>query len=288
MSDFVDKENRQIGDNMNGSFLENFHSAAPDFPYFDGDMKNIHYFSHFHHEAELAKVVKGNVEVCCGRDVFTAGEGDICIFMPGEIHSFVSVGDSELYIMKINCKNSVEKQDFSALRICPNVIKKDDALNVKVSGYMDMLKRELSERSDGFGYFANSVANMILCEVLRYDKTVRLSSDKKRHQRFAENILGNVNAYIEKHFSEKISLEDVAKCCNLSRYYFAHEFKRITNTTFLNYLTAYRLESAQVLLGTGMKMTEIAFECGFPNVRSFNRAFRSVYGMAPTEYIKRM
>ena len=271
---------------MNGSFLEKFHSAAPDFPYFDGNMKNIHYFSHFHHEAEFAKVVKGSVEVCCGSDVFTAGAGDICIFMPGEIHSFVSVGDSELYIMKINCKNSVEKQDFSSLRIYPNVIKREDALNIKISGYMDMLKWELSERSDGYGYLANSVSNMILCEVLRYDKTVRLSSEKKRHQRFAENILGNVNMYIEGHFSEKITLVDAAKCCNLSQYYFAHEFKKITNTTFLDYLTAYRLERALLLLSSDMKMTEIAFECGFSNVRSFNRAFRKFYGMTPTEYIK--
>ena len=271
---------------MNGSFLENFHNAASDFPYFDGDMRNIHYLSHFHHEAEIVKIVEGSVEICCGNDIFVAKAGDICIFMPGEIHSFITIGESRLYIMKIKCKNSVEKQDFSVLRIYPNVIDKDNVLNCKISEYMDLLKNEISEKEEGYAYFANAVSNMILCAILRYEKLIRLSSEKRRHQLFAENILSNVNMYIEHHFSEKITLADAAKCCNLSQYYFAHEFKRITNSTFFDYLTAYRIENAILLLSSHMKMTDIAFECGFSNVRSFNRAFKKLYGMSPTEYMK--
>ena len=42
---------------MNISLFENYHNAARDFPYFDGDMRNLHYFSHFHREAELARLM---------------------------------------------------------------------------------------------------------------------------------------------------------------------------------------------------------------------------------------
>ena len=90
---------------MQDIFFENFHTAMVNYPYMDFNSRNINYLSHFHEEIEIIEVVSGEVVILCESKTFYASAGDICIFMPGEVHGFSSVKENHLYILKINCKN---------------------------------------------------------------------------------------------------------------------------------------------------------------------------------------
>ena len=80
-------------------------------------------------------------------------------------------------------------------------------------------------------------------------------------------------------------LDTIAKECHFSKCYFAHEFKKLTGMTFINYLSVFRLKKAVALLkNSDMKMTEIAEFSGFSNIRSFNRTFKKHFGKSPVEY----
>ncbi|MBP3884989.1 MAG: helix-turn-helix domain-containing protein [Olsenella sp.] len=91
--------------------------------------------------------------------------------------------------------------------------------------------------------------------------------------------------YIDSHFDEPLSLSDAAKRFNLSPEHFARLFKREVGSTFLSYLTSVRLDVAtRRLTSTSETVTRIALESDFPNIASFNNAFRSAYSVTPTEY----
>jgi len=267
------------------NFFEQIHSASADLPYFDGEMRNINYLSHFHTEIELILVRTGSVDITCEGKAFRADEGSICIFMPGEIHSFSSPCDNHLYIIKLYCRNSAERTDFSSLRTPSNIIESDTCENSKLTEMINTLAYEMTGRKVGFAYAANAVASNIISYILRALPLVSIDPNERRRHMSEVALLELVSGFIGEHYSEEVELDAAAKYCNLSKYYFAHLFKNAFGTTFYEYLTLYRLEkSVPLLLDTDKKISEIALDCGFSNIRSFNRAFRRVYKKSPTEY----
>lgn len=92
-------------------------------------------------------------------------------------------------------------------------------------------------------------------------------------------------AYIEKHFTEDLTLESISEYMNLSPNYFSKRFRQMTGVTFRDYLRHQRLKSATgQLLSSEKNIAEIAFENGFPNVKAFIEGFRKMYQTTPEKY----
>ena len=91
--------------------------------------------------------------------------------------------------------------------------------------------------------------------------------------------------YVATHLSEPLSLGRVAKDVGLSSDHFSRVFKRTTKVTFGEYVNASRIAHARELLaGSGQRVVEVAYACGFESVSHFNRVFRREVGASPTEY----
>ena len=91
--------------------------------------------------------------------------------------------------------------------------------------------------------------------------------------------------YINEHFSEDLSLEQLAAQVGLSPYYFIRVFRRETGYTPHDYLTSRRMASARYLLKyTELTVKEICFHCGFSGESVFCNAFKKQHGMTPQRY----
>ena len=91
--------------------------------------------------------------------------------------------------------------------------------------------------------------------------------------------------YINEHYHEELSLDDVAAFAGFSRYYFSRSFKKQTGYFFKDYLCQKRLQVAMELLTrTELSMREVASRSGFGSVATFNRAFREKNGCTPSKY----
>ena len=91
--------------------------------------------------------------------------------------------------------------------------------------------------------------------------------------------------YINTHFREELSLDDVAEFAGFSRYYFSRSFKKQTGYSFKDYLCQKRLQVAMdLLIRSNIPMREVAIESGFGSVATFNRVFREKKGCTPTQY----
>ena len=269
-------------------FFENIHQAKENSPYFDGNNVNINYPAHIHSEIELILIKKGRVSVVCEDRQFIAEEGDVCVFMPGEIHSFSSVCESLSYVMKINAGGSSERLDFSVMRADGNPFRRSSDPAVGISVKMEALKTESERKESGYSYKMNSIASDIVCDLVRSSALKKFNTDEKKRHLSALTLLTAVNTFIENRYFEPLTLDNAAEACNLSRYYFAHSFKELTGTTFFDYLTLFRLEKAlPQLTYTKKTVAEIAYDCGFSNLRSFNRAFKKHTAFTPSEYRKK-
>lgn len=91
--------------------------------------------------------------------------------------------------------------------------------------------------------------------------------------------------FIHEHIGEELSLIKVAELTRTSPHYFSEKFKQATGTNFVKYVAQTRFEKAASLLReSGLRISEIAFACGFQSLSQFNRVFKKLSGKCPTEY----
>ena len=96
-------------------------------------------------------------------------------------------------------------------------------------------------------------------------------------------IVENVYEYINLHYRENIGLTDVSREVGRNPSYVSRLIKECTGKNFTSLLTARRMEAAKHLLkNTNLKITEIAENTGYPNVRYFNRVFKKILGCTPS------
>lgn len=275
--------------NMHNHLLETTNSASKDFPFIDTHSRQTHFFPHTHDEIEIMVIISGELSFSTAEDgIQTANSGDMCIFMPHQIHGFSSdSSDIHMYILKLHSRNSREDVNFNLLRFKNSVLRKNDPFNAILRKHIDKLCQESQDEKTGYGYVVNSLSNLIISEILRSDHLITLDTHYEKQVFSSAKLLSDVNQYISQHYTESIYLEDLARYCHFSKYYFAHQFKEIANMTFYDYLTSYRLDSAKnLLLNTNSSINEIASLCGFTNTRSFNRAFKDQTHCTPSEFKK--
>ena len=97
-------------------------------------------------------------------------------------------------------------------------------------------------------------------------------------------LMQQVLMYLDTHFAEPISLQDVARTFNISVSYLSHEFVRYNKRSVYDYILYRRVMMACELVKKGSNLTSAAYQCGFNNYNTFMRAFKKIVGMSPSEY----
>ena len=97
--------------------------------------------------------------------------------------------------------------------------------------------------------------------------------------------LERVRLELDNHYREPQCLEQLARKARINPSYLCRSFKRYTGKTIMEYLNMRRIQAAMIQLrSTRDKVVHIALECGFNDLAYFNRRFRAVTSMTPTEY----
>jgi YesN/AraC family two-component response regulator len=106
-----------------------------------------------------------------------------------------------------------------------------------------------------------------------------------RDQNTEPPVITHAKQFILEHQTEELSLAQVAKAVNTSKFYFCKIFKKATGINFTDYLSRVRTERAKnLLLNPNLRVSEIAYEVGFQSLTHFNRVFKRILGRSPTEY----
>lgn len=262
---------------MREIWIERENRATRDEPYVDGDRKNLCARAHCHEEIEVVLVRSGAVDATVDGTAVTVRSGEILIVLPGEVHHYVSREPSRSHVMKLYAP-----PDFLTLRV-------GDARRI-LQGYphyeafrsaVETIVSEHEARNAGYKYAIASESSRMLLLVVRCLCPVRVSEREQKEIHAHVDFLTRFEGYLETHYSEPITLDGAASYMHYSRYYFAHRFSEITGTTFLDYVTQFRLERARIDLKNGKNVLETALACGFGSVRSFHRAFKKHYGVSP-------
>ena len=98
-------------------------------------------------------------------------------------------------------------------------------------------------------------------------------------------IIRGATEYIATHFSEEITLSDVADYIHLNPSYLSTVFKQVTGRSFKDHLNHVRIQEAQRLLShTSYSILEISLACGFSDQSYFTKVFRKYTGLTPKQF----
>lgn len=122
----------------------------------------------------------------------------------------------------------------------------------------------------------NSLLTLLMAESWRPD-TVSVSSKK--------NTLFDIKKYLDMHYPDKITLDDLSERFFVNKFYLTRIFKEQFGITLNNYLLQIRITHAKRLLRFTDKTVEtIGMECGMSTVHYFSRMFKKVEGISPSDY----
>lgn len=165
---------------------------------------------------------------------------------------------------------------------------------IVLSGYGDFSYAQHAIKCGVLGYILKPTKDEEIYQVFRKVKAVLDGSasfpvakvpEQKKHDR--DPVIERVEKFIDNSFSEKITLEAVARIAYMNPTYFSTFFKQKTGRSFKDYLTSVRMEKARELaLTTDLKAYHIAVMVGYDDFRHFSRLFRSTTGMSVSELRK--
>ncbi len=100
------------------------------------------------------------------------------------------------------------------------------------------------------------------------------------HQR-----MQSVYNFVEKNFHRQVTLDEAAGVINMTTPAFCRFFKKINHKTFIEFLNEFRVAHACSLLAEEhLSIAAVSYESGFNNLSHFNKQFKSVTGVTPTQY----
>ena len=97
--------------------------------------------------------------------------------------------------------------------------------------------------------------------------------------------LKRVKEHVDRNLSEEISLEDAAQIAATEKTYFSTFFRKKVGITFTDWLRRLRVAKAmEIIRSRDLSITEVAYEVGFGDLRTFERAFKKYTKLTPREF----
>lgn len=155
----------------------------------------------------------------------------------------------------------------------------------ELMGCLQLMLQEAEAAQPGYERACRSLLEVVLIRLNR-QRDAALSGEPSDARTSRECDL--VRRYIDNHFKENLSLDQLAQLAHLNKYYLAHAFRREFGVSPINYLISRRIEESRFLLReTDHTMSLIAQILGFSSLSYFSQCFRRVEGVSPMEYRRR-
>lgn len=156
-------------------------------------------------------------------------------------------------------------------------------------GYADTFKQMLTNLSYESDYPSIFSKNLVSGTFYRLIVTMyRIATNTYKKEKLPANpIIEMATKYIYNNYGSKITLENVADLCNVSKYHLSKLFKTEKNETFVSYLNSIRVQNAaDLLVNTDKSILEISMMCGFNSQSHFCEIFKAKKGISARSFRK--
>jgi AraC-like DNA-binding protein/mannose-6-phosphate isomerase-like protein (cupin superfamily) len=164
------------------------------------------------------------------------------------------------------CWRFMKEQNGPILKVPPD----SKLIQLLLKIYQDTYDQKITDT-----YYASAKAYEFIMECYRFIRNI-----EKATNGFSLQITVALS-FIQTHYHEPITLDEIAAISGFSRYYFIKQFQHQLNMTPVQYLTKIRIQkAAELLRSTSSSVTDIATQVGYANANYFNKVFRKAVGVS--------
>ncbi len=238
--------------------------------------------NHFHEHYVIGFIESGQRKLSCKNKEYLVGPGDLLLFNPYDNHFCEPVDQQTL--------------DYRCININPQI--------------MRTVIMEITEKEEEL-YFRQPV--VVACEqvtILREIHEMLMKNEPEFNKEetflfFIEQLIAEYGVwksdciqeavitgieitcdYLEKHYQERITLNNLCDLTGYNKYYLVRIFTKIKGITPYRYLETIRINAAKQLLEKGMEPIETALQTGFSDQSHFSNFFKEFIGITPKQYQK--
>ncbi len=249
----------------------------------------MNYRYHWHtDEYELSILLSGRQEFCRGSENYILNEDDVILIPPGIGHASMKLAPNTralvLHFPEKTFKLLSQKGYIYDFKSCLSGEENRNERRFSLVRFYATNILTAAKNANQFSYMSIK-ANLELLLVTLFNEfnpeQLSVIDDDDRRRDTMRMLLG----YIEEHYYDKLSLEDLADYSGYNRTYVSTLFKQMVGINFHEYLTRVRFQHAlDDLTNTRLSLTDIAFKNGFSDLKTMTARFRSMLGRSPAEY----
>lgn len=238
-----------------------------------------HSVPHTHNYTELFFIVSGKGQFLIQDQVFPVDVNNLVIINPNVSHTEDSLNAQPLEYIVLGidgielASNVSSNSQFCIL---------DHFESVEISSCLRNILREMEIKNTGYEDVCQAYMEILIIRLMR-NTALAVQAEPP-------GVSGNrqctaVRRYIDMHFKEPLTLDQLSEEAHMNKYYLSHSFKREYGISPINYLISRRInESKYLLTETDLSMSQIAQLLGFSSLSYFSQAFRKTQGVSPMEF----
>ena len=234
--------------------------------------------SHVHDVVEIVCLQTGSMEMTISGKHIMLLPGDIAIAFPSEAHSYDYVSEDASGLSLIFLPDTIMEfyHTFRTMQpVQPLLLHQDKA--AELTG----ITRQLQKIAASDAAAPLKLAHLHLFLAYLFTSLPLMSRSRNPHSTMTDQVL----QYISEHFAEPLTLESTARALGISRIHLSHIFSQQLHINFRQYINTLRIDRARTLLrNPSYSISQVAYQCGYGNQRTFHRAFLAQCGMPPNQF----
>lgn len=249
---------------------------------------------HCHLSFEITMVKAGRGSYTVGERIYPMEPGDMFVFSSNEPHCITQADAEGMTILNLqfeprllwgaHADRLTEAHAgfcFSHGKDFENRI--EGAANAPIGALFDQLRGEFAEGRAEYALGVRSYLNLLLIQLIRNYGYTHDNIGLSRNQIHA---IRRVLEYIDLHLAEEMTLATISERAGISPNYLSSVFHKISGIPLWDYVNSKRIDKACRLLIEEQELTvlAVAMACGFNNTANFNKVFKKMTGITPSEF----
>ena len=249
-------------------------------------LKDARYPMHWHSDLEILYCSEGTFYVENEENRYKIEPGDIILIGSCEPHKLTSDVKVSGSIISLGFAFFGDKFDeIRNMHFEPPVLKGNKHIKEEIEHILTLQNKEKTLASE---MELKSRTYRLISLLLSGLSSTENITKGQQQRLFAISKIQKALDFVALHYSENITVEQAAAVSGYEKSSFCRSFKSATNDTFHNYLNAYRVKKAKILLTeTDDSISDISYRVGFTQHKNFCRIFKEITLISPSEYRKK-
>lgn len=237
---------------------------------------------HTHTCSELFYVTSGIGQFRIAENIYPVAANDLVIVNANVPHTEISLGDNPLEYIALGVEGlelSVSEEEDG--RYC---IVNFENVRDRILFYLQSMLKEIENKAPGYECICQDLMEVLVILLMRQtDFSTTLAPIRKK----STQLCATVRRHIDGHYTENLTLDDLAQLVHVSKYHMAHAFTQEYGISPINYMISRRIdEGKKMLKNDDFSLSLISRMLGFSSPSYFSQSFKKLTGVSPNAYRK--